>query len=81
MVSPISAATQGLISSGSHFPLVVGIQGLLIFVVTPGTQTRQRGDDTAGMEEEERGGSRHRHRRQEEEQEILAIINAFLRTQ
>lgn len=83
MVSPISAATQGLISSGSHFPLAVSIQGLLIFAIVPVSGGRNSGGGFGEDQEEEHGGGRFRRQtdQQTENEEIFAIINAFLATQ
>lgn len=80
MVSPLAAATQGLISDGLHRPLRVSVQGLLIFALVPvgGRDSGSFGED---QEEEHGGRSRRRRRQQQQEDEIFVIINAFLATQ
>ncbi len=80
MINPLAVVTQGFISEGSHFPLLVSIQGLLIFAVVS-TTTSNTG--SPGEEEEDERGDRFRRRQEQQrtEDEIFAIINAFLATQ
>lgn len=82
MVSPLSAATQGFISDGSHIPLMVSVQGLLIFAFVPVSGAPGFGGGQGEGDEEELGDRfRKRRQQQTEEDEILVIINAFLNTQ
>lgn len=82
MVSPLSAATQGFISDGSHIPLVVSVQGLLIFAFVP-VSGGSRAGGSQSVDEDIEGGSHQRRKAHyeailREDEELLEVIKTWL---
>lgn len=79
MVNPLSAVTQGFISNGSHVPLLVSVQGLLIFTIVPVSTNNSGG--SLSEEGDEQGGRFRKRKYQTEDDEILIIVKAWLTSQ
>jgi hypothetical protein len=72
MVNPLTRATRGRLSDGTHVPLLIAVSGRLLFdVVAP--SMGMVGGNTSSYEEEIRGGSGLRYGIEEDEDEVVIL--------